>query len=236
MAQKILCHVDEIVPHGEHVYSVLLEPASPLPRFRPGQFLHLALDPFRPGDFWPDSRAFSIVNSPSQVDFLRITYAVKGVYTSRMERELERGRDLWVKLPYGEFIVDRCKDVCLLAGGTGITAFTAFLSDLPADHPNHVHLFYGARRAELLVYRTLVAELGARCPNVRAHLFSEQVERENHRLVYGRLDIEHVSKFLTCPADLTHYLAGPPAMIEALTDGLVSLGVAASRIVIDAWE
>ena len=46
--QKIACRVQSIVPHGERVYSVLLQPERAVPKFRAGQFLHLALDPVRP--------------------------------------------------------------------------------------------------------------------------------------------------------------------------------------------
>ena len=154
MPQRIACRVVEVVQHGDRVYSVLLHPATPAPRFLPGQFLHLALDGFQPGDFWPDSRVFSIASPPSDRELLRITYAVKGRYTTRMETELHPEREVWIKLPYGEFIVDREKDVCLLAGGTGMTAFTAFLGELPAGHKHQVELFYGARRPELLIYRS----------------------------------------------------------------------------------
>ena len=78
MPQKIPCKVEEIIPHGERVYTVLLRPMARVPRFAAGQFLHLALDPFRPGDFWPDSRCFSIASSPSQADLLRMSMAAGG--------------------------------------------------------------------------------------------------------------------------------------------------------------
>ena len=134
MPQKLRCEVLNVVDHGERVYSVFLKPDSPSPRFRGGQFLHLALDPYTPGDFWPESRVFSIASAPGDRNLLRITYAVKGQFTSRMEAELCPGREVWIKLPYGEFTVNPESNACLLAGGTGITAFTAFLSGLPAGY------------------------------------------------------------------------------------------------------
>jgi hypothetical protein len=44
--------VDKIIDFGEHVYQVHLRPERPLSRFRPGQFLHLALDSYDPSGFW----------------------------------------------------------------------------------------------------------------------------------------------------------------------------------------
>ncbi len=241
MPQKILCRVAEIIPHGERVYTVLLQPQARMPRFAAGQFLHLALDTFRPGDFWPDSRCFSIASSPSQTDTLRITYAVKGVFTTRMERELATGCDVWIKMPYGEFIVARDRDVCLLAGGTGMTAFTAFLTDLPAEHPHEVDVFYGARRTGLLIYRKLLEQwaLGCTTSSSRAcsHLWLCAEEPSLEEAVeQGRLDLDYIAGRLDQPSKLTYYVAGPPAMIKALTAGLPTLGVPSSQIVVDAWE
>ncbi len=235
MPQKIQCSVAEIAPHGDSVYTVMLRPAARLPRFQAGQFLHLALDSFRPGDFWPDSRAFSIASSPSQSDVLRITYAVKGRFTTRMEKELAVGRDVWVKMPYGEFMVDRERDVCLIAGGTGMTAFAAFLDGVPPEHPHEVHLFYGARRPELLIYRALAEDFAGRCGKARLHLFSEVLEGTENAILQGRVDVAHVAPHLVCPDRLIYYLAGPPAMIRTVGEGLPALGVQASQIVVDAW-
>ena len=106
VVRRLPCEVERVVDHGERVYTVTLAPDGQAPAFRPGQFLHLALDPFDPGGFWPESRVFSIASSPTERDRLSITYAVKGVFTMRMERELAPGRTVWVKLPYGEFTVD----------------------------------------------------------------------------------------------------------------------------------
>ena len=236
MPQKIPCKVAEIIPHGERVYTVLLKPQARLPRFAAGQFLHLALDAYRPGDFWPDSRVFSIASSPSDTDLLRITYAVKGVFTMRMENELAAGNEVWVKLPYGEFTVARDRDVCLLAGGTGITAFTAFLGDLPADYPHEVHVFYGARRPELLIYRSLVEEFDARCRKSYLYLYAEQLDGTDAAIHCGRLDVARIACHLPRAARLTYYVAGPPAMIRAATAQLPSLDVPSSQIIVDAWE
>src|SRR6476646_4879748 len=127
MAQKLNCVVDRIVDHGERVYTLALRPERPVPRFRAGQFLHLALDPYDPSGFWPESRVFSIASSPAERDTVRITYAVHGRFTERMEREAVEGRQLWIKIPYGDSVTENRTDIVLFAGGTGVTAFTAFL-------------------------------------------------------------------------------------------------------------
>ena len=126
---KIKCTVSSIDAHRDSVFTVKLNPARRLPRFKPGQFLHLALDSYDPtGGYWPESRVFSIASAPFESE-ITIAYAVKGKFTLRMKEELYVGKDAWVKLPYGHFVVSSEPDeeVVLVAGGTGITPFIPFL-------------------------------------------------------------------------------------------------------------
>ena len=164
VVRRMPCTVRGVIDHGERVYTVDLEPSMAVPRFTPGQFLHLALDPYEADGFWPESRVFSIASSPEERDRLSITYAVKGAFTTRMERELAVGGSAWVKLPYGEFVVEPDRDAVLFAGGTGITAFTAFLRSLAPERSSRVLLFYGARTPDLFVYGDLVRTRAQRRP------------------------------------------------------------------------
>lgn len=235
MPQKIQCTVTNVIDHGERVYSIFLKPVSLVPRFRPGQFLHLALDPYTPGDFWPESRVFSIASSPESRDELRITYAVKGQFTSRMEAEIQAGSQVWVKLPYGEFMINNEGDACLLAGGTGITAFTAFLAGLPPEYPRTVHLFYGARRPELLIFQPLAEEAHKRCPSIHPVYMVEQGS-EGTEFECGRINLDRVWQLIPEPLSVNYYLAGPPEMLKVLTQGLIQRNVSLSRILTDEWE
>ena len=214
--------------HGERVYTVDFEPSIPVPRFRPGQFLHLALDPFDRDGFWPESRVFSIASSPEDRNRLTITYAVKGAFTTRMERELTTGAPAWVKLPYGEFFIDPSRDAVLFAGGTGVTAFTAFLRSLTADHSRRVLLFYGARTESLFVYGELARRRAAEVPALTSELISEETD--------GRLSVDRTWPAITSLADPLVYLSGPPAMLAALTTQLLTHGVSSEAIRTDAWE
>jgi ferredoxin-NADP reductase len=234
MPQKVRCTVAQIIDHGERVYSVFLKPDVPAPRFRAGQFLHLALDPYTPGDFWPDSRIFSIASGPGQRDLLRITYAVKGKFTRRMEAEIQPGCQVWAKLPYGEFIIDPGRDACLLAGGTGITAFTAFLAGLQNDHPRHVYIFYGARRPDLLIDRPLVEAVAAKCARLHPYFLAEEGKVDG--VIPGLLSVDYVWQNLPDPESLTYYLSGPPLMLKTLSRALAERSIPAAQILTDAWE
>ena len=243
VAQKLPCLVEHIIHHGDHVYTVILQPERPAPRFRPGQFLHLALDAYDPSGFWPDSRVFSIANSPLQRDRLRISYSVRGRFTARMEKELFEGVQVWVKLPYGEFTVDNTGDVVLFAGGTGITAFTAFLDGLKPSTRHAVHLAYGARTRSLLIYRDLVQQCAQTVPLLHVSYFVEQdaetrlTQKETDDCENtGRLSVAAIWPRIKRPMETTYYISGPPAMLQVISQDLRDMGIDAEAIKIDAWQ
>jgi ferredoxin-NADP reductase len=228
VVRKIPCLVRAVTDHGERVYTVELEPSIPVPPFKPGQFLHLAIDPYDGVGFWPESRVFSIASSPRERDRLQITYAVKGAFTTRMERELVPGRSVWAKLPYGEFMIDPHRDAVLYAGGTGVTAFTAFLQSLTPENAPRVVLFYGARTPDLFVYGPLVQACARAVPSLTCHLVCEETD--------GRLDANTTAPAVASLDDPAYYLSGPPAMLAALTTQLLGRGVPLRSIYTDAWE
>lgn len=234
MPQKLACTVAEIIDHGERVYSLVLKVNTPIPHFLPGQFLHLAMDAYNPGDFWPESRVFSIASSPKDRDLLRITYAVKGKLTHRMESELHCGSEVWVKLPYGDFTIDPKTEACLLAGGTGVTAFTAFLSSLPSNYGNTIYILYGARLVELLIYRSLVDSTAKRCSNLHPYYFIE-TGIDSGSLI-GKINLDAVWKIVPDPLKVSYYLSGPPIMLKTLSEGLAQRSLPEEQILMDAWE
>jgi len=241
VVRKIHCTVDQITNHGDRVYTVELKPERSLPSFQPGQFLHLALDEYNPSACWPESRVFSIASSPAERDRVRIVYSVKGVYTTRMEKELAVGRGVWVKLPYGEFMVDGSRDAVLIAGGTGITAFQAFLEGLAPGQARPVVLLYGARSPDLLLARDMIEAKARECSAFKGILFAEsrRAEHASHiggeGIQEGRVTLEAL-KGCEVGADTLYYLAGPPPMVSALKAGLEKGGIASANIRVDAWE
>jgi ferredoxin-NADP reductase len=237
VTQKLGCVVERVVAHGEHVYTLALRPERPVPRFRAGQFLHLALDPYDPGGFWPESRVFSIASPPAQRDTVRITYAVHGRFTTRMESDLVEGRQVWIKMPYGDFVVASHADVVLFAGGTGITAFTAFLEGLTPAERQSVMLAYGARASSLLIYRDVVERCAQRLPSLEVSYFIEHDGGSDPPTVMsGRVSVAAVWPRLRRPFDTMYYIAGPPSMLRTIGQDLRARNISPEAIRIDAWE
>ncbi len=152
-----------------------------------------------------------------------------------MEAELVPGRQVWVKLPYGEFFVEGDTDVCLLAGGTGITAFTAFLAGLPAEQgggsiSSTGHGSPGCSSTDRWWKRR---SLAARVYS--AHYLAEQNANGSGCLT-GRLEWGTIGSLIRAPRAMTYYLSGPPPMLTALRGELEGQGVKPERIRVDAWE
>lgn len=234
--------VERVERHSTDVATFHLAWIGPRLRFRPGQFVHVALDAYDPSRHWPESRVFSIASAPSDPHGMRLTVSRQGRFTSRLLDEVECGGTLWCKGPYGEFEVradDPDAPVVLVAGGTGITPFCAFMEEAihrPAIAIAPVRLYYGARTATLLPYARLAERCAAALPRFEARLFAEEGELPAG-VARGRLDIARIAGAPNDVPTARFYLSGPPAMIAAfaahLRDGR---GVPPERVVVDAWE
>jgi ferredoxin-NADP reductase len=234
---RTAARVEQVIDHAPGLRTLLLRPARAVPRFRPGQFLHMAIDPYDPSQHWPDSRAFSIASSPDDRDTLRITCSAVGPFTRRV-LELREGDEVWLKLPYGEFVVEARpgSPTVLVAGGTGVTPFIPYLASAAAAQAP-VRLLYGARMPELLVYRDVLDAAAAARPEFRWTAYVEEGGRLG--AVRGRLSARaalDAASEIGDPLAATYYLSGPPAMLAALRVDLGEAGVQQSSVRIDAWE
>jgi ferredoxin-NADP reductase len=230
-----VAHIEE---HAPDVCSLILAPERPAPRFRPGQFLHLALDPYDPSQHWPESRVFSIASPPDDRERLRITVSAVGAFTQRMLR-LREGDEVWVKLPYGDFVIGAQGNdpLILIAGGTGITPFVSFFASVGVATTAAVRVLYGVRRSDLLIYRATLNAAAQRFPDLRwqAHVEESPGPGEHS----GRLTVESaLAAARTTGAfdSATFYISGPPAMLRALQSGLGLAGVPPARVRTDAWD
>lgn len=235
--RKLCTTVSAIHSYGPGVYEVVLTSQKAIPRFRSGQFLHLALDPYDPTDHWPDSRVFSIASTPASRTELRILYSVKGSFTQRMQTELEPGKEVWVKLPYGEFRFESNPDtrIVLIAGGTGLSPFLSYLQENDFTE-NKVHLFYGVASPKYLVAKDTLDNIARQHKNFRIDVFIEHDGAEESGAHLGQLSLDTISTCLEDDTPSLYYLSGPPAMIRTFREGLISRGIASETIRVDDWD
>lgn len=235
--------VEQLIRHTPDVATLHLQASRRLPRFTPGQFMHLTVDDFDPASFWPESRVFSVANAVTDRRSVKLTISRQGDYTSRIIDGLQAGDSVWGKGPYGQFVLDGShgyRRAVLIAGGTGITPFGAFMDASLTNGKLPVAeavLYYGAQTEDLLLYRALAEECAETVPGFQVRYFSEAAPHStNHNVQHGRLDIAAI---LAEQPDITQTafsLSGPKPMIDAFQAYLQAQGLAPEQILIDAWE
>jgi ferredoxin-NADP reductase len=242
---KIRGNIASLTKHDECVFTVSIMPERRIPRFKAGQFLHLTLDDYDPqGGFWPESRVFSIASAPTS-EQVEIVYSVKGRYTARMRKELATGKQLWLKLPYGEFTIDTAaaasQDIVLVAGGTGLSPFLSYLRTMLDGSLNtrQIHLLYGIRSAAHLLCPKV---LSACCSTIKGFGMDLYVETGADTMLSevkqqeGMIQLNRILETGKTMADPAYFLSGPPMMIQTFRNGLAAAGISSKNIKVDEWE
>lgn len=223
IVKKYLSQVVNIENPLEGLYTVTFESRQKF-RYLPGQFLHLALDEYDGAGQWPESRCFSMQSSPEE-ELLKITYAVKGKFTERMHRELHPGKEVWLKLPYGDlFQRDQSKENCVfIAGGTGITPFLSLFAHSSFAEFINPKVYLGFRSRVFNIYDDELSKLQDSL--VKTKILYQDLE--------GMLDINTIYKE---NGSTVYYLSGPPLMLKNFKAGLRQYDLPEKNIVTDDWE
>ncbi len=232
--KKLKATVIRITYHSDTVIEYLFEPNGRVPRFRSGQFLHLALDPYDPSYAWPESRVFSIASSPKN-EIIRIVVSVKGRFTERMSKELKQGSEVWLKMPYGDFAFSKGNDsLVLIAGGTGIAPFIPYLEEcLEKKSTDDISLYYGIRSPRVLIFDDIISRCCGHLSGLNYTLYCEKEGCLDSGGIKGRIDIQNIMKENGVHKD--YYLSGPWEMIKAFKDCLLKWKVPPDQILIDEW-
>lgn len=237
--RKVKAVVIDLKRYRDNITLYRLNPELKV-KFKPGQFLHLALDDYDPSYNWPESRVFSMANAPGK-EFLDVLVSPKGNFTKRMINEISVNKQVWLKLPYGTFNFrgSTGKDVILIAGGTGISPFISFLEDLmeSSDEYRSINLFYGVREQGLIIYEESLEKYQQRIKNFKYRLFCENINNETAlSLEHGMLPVRELVDQTIIYIDPVYYLSGPKPMIESFEKELKDKSIPPDRIFYDKWE
>ena len=237
---KIQANVERVVKHTDSVVSYAFKPLRKIPRFKPGQFLHLALDEYDPSSHWPESRVFSIASSPTRRDRIEITVSVKGKFTQRIYNEIKLDSTIWLKMPYGDFTfkTDPGKNIVLIAGGTGFTPFKSYLEYCIDKQLNHsIQLYYGIREEKLFIFDEIINECVQKNTNFSFISYNENPETnlDQTNARKGMLQIDTIAREIDLPNSIV-YLSGPFVMVNAFRQYLEQNGLEKENIKIDNWE
>ena len=226
LVKKYQAEIISILNPASGVYTLELSAQKPF-KYAPGNFLHLALDEYDPSSAWPESRCFSIQTCPEETN-IKITYAVKGRFTQRMEKELSVGKQIWLKLPFGDLFTQEHdkRNTVFIAGGTGITPFLSLFTGKSFAEYTNPHLYTGFRNQAFNFYQIELGKAKEINPELQTTVFYQDTD--------GIIDIESI--YNTHPNAGSFFISGPPAMIKSFKQYLLLKGMREDRIKTDDWE
>jgi ferredoxin-NADP reductase len=200
--------------------------------FEPGQYFWVELVDPPYDDEKGARRHITVVTSPTERGVLGLCTRMRDSAFKRSLAELPIGAPVEVEQPKGDFVLPAETDrpYAFLAGGIGITVFRSMLRYIADEGlPHRVTLVYSNRDRESTAFLDELRELEAANPNLRVVFTMTQdpgwdgeTRRIGPELLSDCLDGEL--------EEFTYLIAGPPPMVEAVTEELKNAGVAESNL------
>lgn len=187
--------------------------------FKPGQAVTVSLiDP--PAEANSTQRIFSLVSAPFEDELTVATRMRDGSAFKRALGMLPLGAKVKLKGPRGVMTLheDRSRAAVFIAGGIGITPFMSMLRQAAHDRlAQRLLLLYSSRRPQDAAFLAELQGLAQRNGNFRLLARMTDVE--------GFIDESTVKRFAGDAVAPIYYLAGPPAMVNAMKAVLRGAGV-----------
>ena len=201
--------------------------------FQAGQYLEWTLGVARP-DSRGNRRYFTLASAPTE-DAVRLGVKFYPA-SSAFKRELGAmtpGDTIHAAQLAGNFTLpaNPGKKLAFIAGGIGITPFRSMLQYL-LDRNEHrqIAVLYGVQSQQDIAYRELLddaeRELGIRT----IYAVAQGAERGQYP---GFIDARLVRAAIPDYRERTFYISGPQAMVKALRQMLLAMGIRRSRVKVD---
>jgi len=197
--------------------------------FKAGQSMNVGLINPPETDAKGNRRSFSIVSAPFEHD-LMIATRMRDTAFKRVLKTMPAGSKVQLRGPGGKFVLEGNdpRPAAFLAGGIGITPFVSMLRQAAKDRPpRKLCLFYSNRRPEDAAFLDELAGLQNRNPNYR--FVGTMTEMDKSRKPWkgetGFIDKGMLARHIDDVPAAVYYIAGPPAMVEAMQKMLAEAGV-----------
>ncbi|MCG8545656.1 MAG: ferredoxin reductase family protein [Alphaproteobacteria bacterium] len=203
--------------------------------FEPGQFVWLTLNR---SPFAIREHPFSIASAPAETDRLSFVIKEVGDFT-RQIGQVAVGSSAYIDGPHGALTLDAkpADGIVFLAGGVGIAPVLSILRQLRKDRDTRpLKLIYGNRVKEQIVYGEELDEMTRTLNLSITHVLSEPPK--GWRGPVGVVDEALVRSQCEQPdmAAWAYVVCGPPAMINAIEDALVAMGIPEGRILSEKFS
>lgn len=197
--------------------------------FKPGQAVDVVLANLPTSDAQGSRHTFSLVSAPFQDDLVVATRMRDSAF-KRALRSLPVGSLAQLDGPFGSLTLhnNRARPAVFIAGGIGITPFMSILRQAENDQlPHRLLLIYSNRRPEDAAFLPELQQLEA--SNKNFHLIATMTEMDkSNRQWAGETRLIDADLVKTACRELSapiYYVAGPPAMVEAMRRALNHAGI-----------
>lgn len=228
--QRLSAEVTEILPIGEALYRVRMEPVGDPLRFFAGQYVELRFDDRPP-------RSFSMANRPDEpvLEFY-IRHLPEGQASDYVATRLKPGDTVRLKGPYGAaYWRPKDRPIVAIAGGSGLAPLRSIVrTALQQDHRQDVDLYFGVRDEPSPVLLDEYRQLSAQHSQLRFVPVLSAPRQTTERRV-GLVHEAVAVDFCDLSGHMV-YSAGPSAMIDAVIDMAVERGADLASILVDRFE
>lgn len=223
--------------HSHHETAAITQfwfrPERPL-HYTAGQYTELTLRLDNPDDHG-SKRWFTLSSAPGGELVSITTKLLDGGRQSSFKQtlfNLTAGTEVDLAEAMGDFVLpkDRSIPLVFVAGGIGITPFHAIAEWLKqTGQRRDIQLIYSAKTENDLIFVADLESVGVK-PTIILSDPSDSWAGQR-----GHLDIERILQPIKLIPNSLLYLSGSEPMVESLGNQLTSNGIAASRIVRDAF-
>ena len=193
--------------------------------FKPGQFVTLDLPIHeQKNKRW---RSYSIASAPDGTNIIElvIVWLDRGAGTTYLFNDIKEGSELTLRGPQGVFTLhdDIDKDIFMICTGTGIAPFRSMVNHIKNNNLQHkkLHLIFGTRKKEDLLYETEMRQLMNEMPNFTYHPVLSREQVEGYKNGYVHTVYEELCT-VAPPADFM--LCGWKMMVDEAKQRLLNLG------------
>jgi ferredoxin-NADP reductase len=197
--------------------------------FKAGQSADVTLTDPPETDAEGNTCTFSIASSPFENELV-FTTRTRDTAFKRSLKKVPLATEVKISPATGSFTLhkNRAKPAVFLAGGIGITPFLSIVRQADRDRlPHKLYLFYSNRRPEDAAFLDTLQTLETTNPNFQ--LICTMTEMSKSKKAWKGetvlIDKEMLSRHLGVLQGPIYYIAGPPAMVTAMRETLVSAGV-----------
>lgn len=194
--------------------------------FRAGQFADYTLIEPPETDAEGDVRGFSLVQAPFE-DYLVAATRMRDTAFKRVLKEMLEGSEVKFDGPYGDFTLHKTETTpaVFLIGGIGITPVRSMIAQASHDQTDHkLTLLYSNKAPADAAFTHDLESFAAANPNftfVPVYTVPEPDWTGEH----GYIDADMIRRHVADVNAPIYYLAGPAAMVKAMRQMLVELGV-----------